>query len=1283
MISNNWSSFESLTDNPQYSFELLCYILFCKEFKQDNGIFRFKNQTGIENEPINYNNEIIGYQAKYYNKTLSNYTKDFENMILNTKKNYPNLTKLIVYTNQEWAQSKKNIPPKDNLNTLAKNNGIEIIWNCKSFFEKKAYDEDCKYIFNCFFESNYNKNIQYLENMNDRYINNFLINKEKKYLNLNNDLYLEEINQSENSIIIYGDFGTGKTTLIEEFYNKIKMNHLFFYIPKTSIDIWINNEEIFLFYNEKNKILVIDDCNNLIEEKIIIFIEKMLEKGWKCILIFKNIDNEKIKKLSFNKQFDLIKLSDLTELDVKKELLKNNIPMVKDNNLLDLIKKPIMLNSYISNIDYFNKNKIENYYIPFLNILISDDIDKKNILIKIAEQKYLLMPIIENNKIKELINDNIIVNNSGCLNFKNIYYQNLVSLDMINRAFIMSDHNYILFIEKVKNNRLLSNLFEWIKEKNDFSNIKKEHIKSLLDIYNSNIEIKNQIYKGLVKSNDNFVIDILNSLDIDFDFLLHKMHQYCFVLDFNYLRNYFRPIDKNYIVYRPCGDIFIKIFDYIIKKNIDLTENIAIILRKWISFYYEEDKNNVKKIARYCLYKYRKCKTINLKINKEILIIISYGSYTIKRQLKLFMKQLANYKQNNDERFYLYEDFYSFLYNDNPFNILIKKSLPLTWLKFMKFVYLNFNNNSLYGIDLYFDTKNLDIDFINNKRYNIFYKKIFRKEMEFILEKIYDYYTKNQQNIKYVNILLHNREIIQIYSDDMWCKCWKDNELDIIFIYINKFKQTLIEYIEIGKLTNYEIYDLLCRILMKTRFVFISSILLEIAICFNQLDFIRLFYVDKNFFIGEREKIKLNYYLPKKDKNLLDFFENDVKNNIGIAIKNRTKYLLEDKKNDLFWTKYLLDMKLNIAEQPAYIQYLSYKESEKLKKIKYYNKNEPTSHKYKNIKVSLYNKNKAYSLWYDLYMIINTRSQYLNLKEKINIIRLIVKLEKKFAFFNIDPIDLIYKEILIIYSIELLDINVVFKNILLRQTIIKNKEKYIKKIIKYGFEKQINNDVYYHLLYNFFDICITDSFILNKLKYNFYYIDNAITVNILMKLLNVLNYQNMDEIIDGIPCKVFCSLIKKIIKNQNVSYFKLVVKKLLKYKLDSDINYIIECFYCEEINKKILINILFRLNKIWYFNDNYFKLLVSKIDLKIIDSQTSYLVFIDFLKQLELNKIDINISSITKTLVENFLTDYIIDNEPNISIEDKISILSFLEKYQFLRIAGISMILENDVRNNL
>lgn len=104
MIKPNWDFFKAkFHDNPQDYFEWFCYMLFCKEMKVLY-IHRYKNQAAIENDPVQIDEEVIVWQAKFYDTPLSNHKSDFINMLDNINKYYPDVTRLLVYTNQEWGQ---------------------------------------------------------------------------------------------------------------------------------------------------------------------------------------------------------------------------------------------------------------------------------------------------------------------------------------------------------------------------------------------------------------------------------------------------------------------------------------------------------------------------------------------------------------------------------------------------------------------------------------------------------------------------------------------------------------------------------------------------------------------------------------------------------------------------------------------------------------------------------------------------------------------------------------------------------------------------------------------------------------------------------------------------------------------------------------------------------------------------------------------------------------------------------------------------------------------------
>jgi hypothetical protein len=90
MIKPNWKIFQAkLSENTTENFEWFSYLLFCKEFNKSYGIFRYKNQSAIETNLIKVNDEVIGWQAKFYEVRISEHKKDLFDMIDKVKRDYP------------------------------------------------------------------------------------------------------------------------------------------------------------------------------------------------------------------------------------------------------------------------------------------------------------------------------------------------------------------------------------------------------------------------------------------------------------------------------------------------------------------------------------------------------------------------------------------------------------------------------------------------------------------------------------------------------------------------------------------------------------------------------------------------------------------------------------------------------------------------------------------------------------------------------------------------------------------------------------------------------------------------------------------------------------------------------------------------------------------------------------------------------------------------------------------------------------------------------------------
>lgn len=95
MIQPNWDIFSAkFSADKETTFEWFAYLLFCREFNLPKGWFGFINQSGIENNAIKQDDDILGFQAKFYSTSLSDHKEDFIEMLDKARRDYSQLKKI-------------------------------------------------------------------------------------------------------------------------------------------------------------------------------------------------------------------------------------------------------------------------------------------------------------------------------------------------------------------------------------------------------------------------------------------------------------------------------------------------------------------------------------------------------------------------------------------------------------------------------------------------------------------------------------------------------------------------------------------------------------------------------------------------------------------------------------------------------------------------------------------------------------------------------------------------------------------------------------------------------------------------------------------------------------------------------------------------------------------------------------------------------------------------------------------------------------------------------------
>ncbi len=249
IVKTDWNIFKAkFSDNPQWYFERFCYLLFCREHNRSLGIPRYKNQAGIEVQPIERNNNVIGMQAKFYDdKTLSVHKKDLIKMLDTIHEKYPEINKLFLYSNQEWGQGKdgKESQAEIDIKKRAYYYNIEIEWRLASFFESDFVVNDNKSYSSYFFSlANTEDIFEKVDILNKEYhrafkplMSGFIHRAEEKEC-------IDYINQGEN-LIIHGKAGRGKSGITANIVNQLECENIPYLsikldkrIPEYNADKW-------------------------------------------------------------------------------------------------------------------------------------------------------------------------------------------------------------------------------------------------------------------------------------------------------------------------------------------------------------------------------------------------------------------------------------------------------------------------------------------------------------------------------------------------------------------------------------------------------------------------------------------------------------------------------------------------------------------------------------------------------------------------------------------------------------------------------------------------------------------------------------------------------------------------------------------------------------------------------------------------------------------------------------------------------------------------------------
>lgn len=379
MLEINWSVFKAkFSGKEQKMFESLSYLLFCDEFNQDKGIFRYKNQTGIETEPIEQDGKIVGFQAKFYETKISDNVKDIEDSIAKAKNKNPNLNKILFYINQEFSEGNKNGQKepqyKIEIDNFAAGKGIEIEWRVPSHFERQLALENNISLAKRFFaldKSTFDL-IQDLIQHTESILTPIRSDIEFKgnVIKLDRSATLDDLKNvlaKSSVVILSGKGGVGKTAVIKDFYSKVKETIPVIMFKATEFNT-PNINSVFNVYGNftltdftaeyqriEEKYIVIDSAEKLsdIEDQSAFqeFLSTLINNKWKVIFTtrYSYLDDLKFQLIDvYRLPFIPLNIEEIRGEGLKDLSGKYCFNLPQNDRLLELLQNPFYLAEYLS-----------------------------------------------------------------------------------------------------------------------------------------------------------------------------------------------------------------------------------------------------------------------------------------------------------------------------------------------------------------------------------------------------------------------------------------------------------------------------------------------------------------------------------------------------------------------------------------------------------------------------------------------------------------------------------------------------------------------------------------------------------------------------------------------------------------------------------------------------------------------------------------------------------------------------------------------------------------------
>lgn len=393
----NWNVFRLKYDKrEERAFEQMSYLLFCAEHNNRIGLFRYKNQTGIETEPLHKDGKTLGFQSKYYTNSIAANKGDIIDSINKAKAKNENIEELYFYINQEFSESttrnQKKLKYQQEIETTAKNLGLEIIWRVPSHLELQLSLPENKYILENFFSlgPNPGKLIDSIVTHNKNILRDIQseISFNEQKIRIDRKGIIEFIDKScreHKNIIIAGEGGCGKTAIIKDYCVENFSNIPICIFKANELKV-SNVNDIFRFEDnytllqflevykdEPIKLFVIDSAERLAEfrdlDVVSNLIHELSEHDWSIIFTTRYVYLDDLSfyiKEVFQLPFKVCKVPLLEPEELTFTANNFNFQLPSNLKFFDRLRNLFYLKEYILNYQDINK---QGNYKDFIDIL--------------------------------------------------------------------------------------------------------------------------------------------------------------------------------------------------------------------------------------------------------------------------------------------------------------------------------------------------------------------------------------------------------------------------------------------------------------------------------------------------------------------------------------------------------------------------------------------------------------------------------------------------------------------------------------------------------------------------------------------------------------------------------------------------------------------------------------------------------------------------------------------------------------------------------------------------